>query len=289
MAFLSLTYENGALVLSSPYSPALVAALKATIPATERQWDGQRKVWKVAPQHGPAIQGIVQSTLGATLTMPRIASSSVTTETRVLDCRYIGATKDRGDGTRTAFAWVQGQWSVIFAERVLMSWFGAEVDDTPERPAKATTLYGVLGLRPTATPAEIRTAYRRMAMHNHPDVSKEPDAHERFISIKRAYDVLSNEGQRARYDTGLKLAALAESDRKAKGGLFRTALYGLPDVSMGYRSPLRCGLILVEGHEVLGRFIVENILAWEDLVNDKGQTLVTSWMANADTFEERWV
>lgn len=284
MASLSLTYENGALVLASPYSPALVAALKTTIPAAERQWDGQRKVWRVAPQYAQMIQAIVQKTLGVNLAMPRIDYMTTDTETRVLDCRYIGATKDRGDGTRTAFGWVQGQWSVIFPEKALQSWFEGEIDDTPEHPVKATTLYAVLGLRPTATSAEIRTAYRRMAMHNHPDVSKEPDAHERFIAIKHAYEVLSNDGQRARYDTGLKLAALAELDQTAQ------RLWSTKGVNgMGYRSPLRCGLILAEGREVLGRFVVENILAWEDIVAPDGRTLVTSWPAGADMFVEDWV
>jgi hypothetical protein len=50
----------------------------------------------------------------------------------------------------------------------------------------------------------------------------------------------------------------------------------------GYRSPLRCGLLYVEGIEKVGRFVVSKIKLWEDLVNDRGQILVASWVMGAD-------
>lgn len=46
----------------------------------------------------------------------------------------------------------------------------------------------------------IRDAYRRMAKLYHPDVSVYPDAHQRFIRITEAYEVLGDPERRRRYD-----------------------------------------------------------------------------------------
>lgn len=60
--------------------------------------------------------------------------------------------------------------------------------------------YQTLGVEKTATPAEIKTAYRRLARKYHPDVSKEPDAARRMQEINEANDVLSDPEKRAAYD-----------------------------------------------------------------------------------------
>lgn len=66
-------------------------------------------------------------------------------------------------------------------------------------------LYHTLGSVQTATPEELRSAYRRLALRYHPDVSDAPKAvAERvFITIKDAYDVLSDPSRRALYDVWL--------------------------------------------------------------------------------------
>ncbi|EXB31268.1 Chaperone protein DnaJ [Morus notabilis] len=64
--------------------------------------------------------------------------------------------------------------------------------------------YAVLGLNLSATPADIKRAYRLLARKYHPDVSKDSQAPEVFKSIRLAYEVLSNETTRARYDQALK-------------------------------------------------------------------------------------
>jgi DnaJ-class molecular chaperone len=60
--------------------------------------------------------------------------------------------------------------------------------------------YKILGLHHTATAEEIKTAYRKLAHIWHPDKSKSPNAHEKFIEIKEAYTVLSSPEQRRIYD-----------------------------------------------------------------------------------------
>ncbi len=60
--------------------------------------------------------------------------------------------------------------------------------------------YSTLGIPQTADLAAIRDAYRAKAKLYHPDVSKFADAHERFIQITQAYDLLSDPVKRARLD-----------------------------------------------------------------------------------------
>lgn len=60
--------------------------------------------------------------------------------------------------------------------------------------------YGVLGVERDASAADIKRAYKRLARKFHPDVSKEPDAEERFKQVGEAYDVLRDTDKRATYD-----------------------------------------------------------------------------------------
>ena len=60
--------------------------------------------------------------------------------------------------------------------------------------------YEVLGVSKNATEAEIKSAFRKLAKKYHPDVSKEPDAAEKFKEAQEAYDVLSDENKRKQYD-----------------------------------------------------------------------------------------
>jgi molecular chaperone DnaJ len=61
--------------------------------------------------------------------------------------------------------------------------------------------YEVLGLSTTASDDEIKSAYRRLARQHHPDVNQGDSAAEaRFKEINEAYEVLSNQEKRQRYD-----------------------------------------------------------------------------------------
>jgi len=58
--------------------------------------------------------------------------------------------------------------------------------------------YKIMGVARTATPDEIKRAYRQLARKYHPDVSKEANA--RFKEVGEAYEVLKDPEKRAAYD-----------------------------------------------------------------------------------------
>lgn len=61
--------------------------------------------------------------------------------------------------------------------------------------------YEILGIPEEAGPDEIKQAYRRLALQLHPDVNKAPDAHQRFIEICEAYEILIRYAQREEYSS----------------------------------------------------------------------------------------
>jgi molecular chaperone DnaJ len=60
--------------------------------------------------------------------------------------------------------------------------------------------YELLGVPRTASQAEIKRAFRRLARELHPDVNDDPDAGPRFRSIAEAYEVLADPERRQLYD-----------------------------------------------------------------------------------------
>ena len=60
--------------------------------------------------------------------------------------------------------------------------------------------YQTMGVERGASQEEIKRAYRRLARKYHPDVSKLPDAEERFKELGEAYEVLRDPEKRAAYD-----------------------------------------------------------------------------------------
>lgn len=60
--------------------------------------------------------------------------------------------------------------------------------------------YEVLGVSKKATEAEIKSAYRKLALKWHPDKNKSADATEKFKLINEAYEVLSDSKKREMYD-----------------------------------------------------------------------------------------
>lgn len=60
--------------------------------------------------------------------------------------------------------------------------------------------YQILGVSKNASEAEIKAAYRKLALQWHPDRNKSPEATTKFKEINEAYEVLSNPQKRQAYD-----------------------------------------------------------------------------------------
>lgn len=199
---------------------------------------------------------------------------------RIVEVRYIGRCKERDNGSTSAFGWSGGEWRVILLEDVLRDWFEAPAPTGPK--INTSTLYSVLGAKQGDNFEALKAAYRRMALQWHPDRCREPGAHEMFLKIQDAYNVLSNPTQKLRYDAGLTMAA---SVKKQETVNFKKIT---AQDSYGYRSPLKSGLILGEV-KASGRWsVIEKILEWQDVINPQGQVLIASWPMGSKAPVEIW-
>jgi molecular chaperone DnaJ len=83
----------------------------------------------------------------------------------------------------------------------------------------AKDFYQVLGVPDTASAAEIKKAYRRLAKQYHPDANPDnPQAAERFKEISEAHATLSDADKRKQYDQMRRLGAFETSPGTRRGG-----------------------------------------------------------------------
>ncbi|MCE9653257.1 MAG: DnaJ domain-containing protein [Nitrosarchaeum sp.] len=61
--------------------------------------------------------------------------------------------------------------------------------------------YKILEVSQDATPEEIKNQYRELAKKTHPDKSKDEKSEEVMVQINKAYEILSNEEMRKKYDS----------------------------------------------------------------------------------------
>ncbi|XP_050586144.1 dnaJ homolog subfamily B member 9-like [Bombus affinis] len=88
-------------------------------------------------------------------------------------------------------------------KRVLFKYikqFMLSLPATANLATKTKTHYEMLGLQPTATYNEIKSAYYELALKYHPDKNKSESAKKMFYDISNAYDVLSKYETRKKYD-----------------------------------------------------------------------------------------
>jgi curved DNA-binding protein CbpA len=73
--------------------------------------------------------------------------------------------------------------------------------------------YETLGISPDATPAEIKSAYRKIALAHHPDRSPTPRSHQIFREATEAYEVISDRERRESYDAARRQVERLREER----------------------------------------------------------------------------
>ena len=75
-------------------------------------------------------------------------------------------------------------------------------DESEGEATDANKYYDILGINKSATPQEIKKAYRKLARQLHPDKhpGEEQKYHEKFQELQAAYEVLSNPEKKKLYD-----------------------------------------------------------------------------------------
>ena len=79
---------------------------------------------------------------------------------------------------------------------------------------KMKNYYDTLGVEENASNEIIKKSYKKLAFSKHPDRNKSPNAHEEFIEIQTAYEVLKNPNKRLEYDNYLKNKRKFYSEKK---------------------------------------------------------------------------
>ena len=86
--------------------------------------------------------------------------------------------------------------------------------------------YEIMGVPKTATAAEIRKAYRKLARKHHPDVNPgDAAAEEKYKQLSQAYEVLSDADKRAKYDQYGAQFQQAQAGGQWQGGDFGDYVY----------------------------------------------------------------
>jgi len=266
---------NGFYWLESPAFPPFIQDLKAKVPTHLRQWDPGSRRWMLDPAAVVTVADLSRKHFGQTPAVPPVAAAQALASPRFFRVVYVGSPKYREDGSYTATAYCEdeygrGDWKLVLPVGVMRAFFEGTLADLFQEQ-QTESEWALLGLDPDATYTddEVRLAARKAMGAAHPDKhGGTKDAHEHFIKVQDAADVLKSARNRKLLG---KLAAEFEKARLQK----------LADLTQknprqyAYVPPMRTGWMLVEGANLLGgkQILVSKIVGFEEITDDYGRVL----------------
>ena len=272
----------------------LIAALKAKVATHLRQWDPNASAWMLDPSAVLTVAGLVKQHLGIDVPVPPVAVATSVASTRFFRVIYVGSPKYREDGSYTATAYCEdeygrGEWKLVIPVGVLRDHFEGVLKELFEETGTEDE-WAVIGLdREQAaqgkyTVDQIKAAARKAKALAHPDVNKDPDAHERFIKIGEAAETLSS-------DRGIHFSLVGAREFEKARQKRLAVVTGHNTKQYAYVPPRRTGWMMVEGADLLGgkQVLVSKILGFVDIEDDYGRVLSASIPRGQRTPVPTWV
>jgi len=275
----SITQSGNDYAVKTPYHKDFPAMLKAAVSIRARNWDGEQKAWIVGADWIQHVLPVIEELYGEKPEIPELIKTE--TETKYsFQLDYVGIPKTRGiNEPKTALGFSKDQWRIVFDEDTLKGWF-EQCQTGRDLPQ---TLFSLLLVSEKANDQEIKSGYRRLARQWHPDVCKEENAEAMFKRISDAYQILSDPQKRARYQAGLAFERESNHEERRGYSIFNSS------GEQVFIPPLRCGFLTVTGSVQVGRLRVSQILKWEDVTNEQGLTMVSSWSKEREAVVIEWV
>jgi len=281
----SLASSGSEFELKCKYDRAFIDALKIEVPSFGRTWDNDHRTWHIDPDWYKEVENLVWYHFKFRPTWPQARLFKPNYRDIDFKLMYVGNSKGDPDrATKRASSGTDGKsWDYIFWEFALANWFTGV---TPSRPRQQlANLYSILEIPEDFPTDQMKAAFWKQAKIWHPDVNKTPEATERFKLVNEAFETLSKPLRRARYDIGLKIEKeeMFQAGHNSRGNYSNISQYGST-----FKPPVRCGILRARGYDRMGRFYITEVEDWNDIVDQRGRTLVTKWDMRSQTVVQEW-